>query len=395
MAMKNSSLVSAWVNAGLHFILLLFSFLLISLLSACAKTAPPTPTSLPTVRVATAAPGETQVVPTLTPTLAPASPTPTPEAPPFKIGYFDDTPNTESQPTFLAVQRAAQELGWAYEIGQRNTSIEISLRELTHTGAQIIVVYGENDLPEMSQAVQTVAGEFPSVTFVSVNLTFQNAPSANVLALGGAGSRADQLGFLAGMAAGYATETNTVAATTDLSVEGLNYRNGFLHGVRYTCPRCQLQYIDVVDVNNGGAEAAQTAALYASISSDVMFAAAGQAGNEALQAAAQAGAWVIGSGGDVYLTVFENGAVPGADRILTSVYFDASAAVYRALVQYQAGVPLAGGQPFSAANGALALAPYRAEALNPLDQQDLATALARLAEGSLDTGIDPLTGQEK
>jgi basic membrane lipoprotein Med (substrate-binding protein (PBP1-ABC) superfamily) len=156
-----------------------------------------------------------------------------------------------------------------------------------------------------------------------------------------------------------------------------------------------VQYIDVIDVENGGAQASQTAALYASISSDVFFGAAGRAGQEALQAAAQKGAWVIGSGGDLYTTVFENGATPGADNVMTSVYFDAGAAVYNALVQYRAGTPPAGPQPFSATTGAISLAPYRTDALNALDQQDLATALARLADGSLDTGIDPATGQEK
>lgn len=379
-----------------RFTVLPFAIFLVCLLSACAKTTSPTP--LPTVSVATSAPGETRVIPTPAPTGAVTPPTPTniaTEAPPLKIGYLDDTPNTESQPTFLAVQRAAQEFGWAAEVGPRNSSVEISLRDLANGGAQIMVVYGETLPVEMSQAVHAVASEFPSVTFVSVNLLFQAEPPANVSAVGGAGSRYDQLGFLAGMAAGLATETKTVAAVTDLSVEGLNYRNGFLHGVRYTCPRCQLQYIDVFDIENGGVEAAQTAALYASISSDVVFAAAGNAGNEALKAAAQAGAWVIGTSSDVYITVFENGVVPGADKTLTSVYFEAGAAVYQALVQYHAGASLSGAHPFSAATQAIALASYRGDALNMLDQQEIAAALARLADGTLDTGIDPLTGQEK
>jgi basic membrane lipoprotein Med (substrate-binding protein (PBP1-ABC) superfamily) len=369
-------------NQRRHSFLLSATFLLF--LSACAKATPLAPTlvseATPTVNVSTIAPGETSTAPTpvseATPTDLPKPPTPT--APPLTL-------IVAARPEIAdAVQRAAQEFGWRVE--QAAEASPETLRPLAQAGASVIVAEGGD--------LRALAEEFPNIYFVAVNTSGENWP-ANVVALGGAGSRFDQLGFLAGMAAGLATETKTVAAITDLSAAGLNYRNGFLHGVRYTCPRCQVQYIDVFDVENGGAQAAQTAALYASISSDVVFAAAGNAGNEALRAAAQEEAWVIGSGGDVYVTVFENGAAPRADKVLTSVRFDAGAAVYQALVQYHAGAPLAGQQPFSAASNAIALAPYRAEALNALDQQDLAAALARLADGSLDTGIDPATGQEK
>jgi hypothetical protein len=53
-------------------------------------------------------------------------------------------------------------------------------------------------------------------------------------------------------------------------------------------------------------------------------------------------------------------------------------------------------QPFSAANGAIALAPYRDPegALSLPDLADIAATLARLADDSLETGVDPLTGDE-
>ncbi len=57
----------------------------------------------------------------------------------------------------------------------------------------------------------------------------------------------------------------------------------------------------------------------------------------------------------------------------------------------------AGVQPLSAANQAVMLAPYRDKTgvLTPLDQQDIANALTRLGQGALDTGIDPVTGEER
>jgi basic membrane lipoprotein Med (substrate-binding protein (PBP1-ABC) superfamily) len=291
-----------------------------------------------------------------------------------------------------ALQQAAQELGWTYaaRVEGDPAVIETTLQ----AGGTVLVIDG----PTLAEQARLAAQAWPAAYFISLTSGEAESPATNMLAF--SGSRFDQLGFLAGMAAGLATRVQSVTAVTDLSLAGLNYRNGFLHGVRYTCPRCQLQYIDVFDVENGGAEAAQTAALYASISSDVFFAAAGQAGEAALLAAAQRGAWVIGAQVDVYTTVFENGAVTGADRVLTSLFLDQSAAVYNALKAYAtsasgAGAPLTGQQPYAAANGAIVMAPYRTQALNSLDQQEIAHALARLADGSLDTGVDPATGQER
>ncbi len=357
------------------------SVILLFTVSACVKSTLPAPTPVseatPTVSVSTAAPGETLTAPTLAPTDA------TPTVTPITVIV------AASQAIDNAARQTAQEFGWI--AGQAaDASIE-TLRPLAESGVSIIVAEGGGG------DVRALADEFPHIYFVAVNSVGENWPT-NALALGGPGSRYDQLGFLAGMTAGYATETKTVTAITDLSVTGLNYRNGFLHGVRYTCPRCQLQYIDVFDVEQGGAEAAQTAALYASISSDVFFASAGRAGLEALQAAAQAGAWVIGAHIDIYFEKFGGAgtrSVAGADQVLTSFYFDSGALVASALTHYHAGQPFSGAQPFSAANNAIAIAPYRTDALNALDQQEIAAALARLANGSLDTGIDPATGQEK
>jgi hypothetical protein len=83
--------------------------------------------------------------------------------------------------------------------------------------------------------------------------------------------------------------------------------------------------------------------------------------------------------------------------VLTSVYLDAGEAVRAALAAFHDGKPLSGVQPLSAASGAIVLAPIRspADRLSIPDQADIATALARLADGSLETGIDPVTGEEK
>ena len=114
-----------------------------------------------------------------------------------------------------------------------------------------------------------------------------------------------------------------------------------------------------------------------------------------LFAAAQKGAWLIGSEADVYQRDF-GGAGAEADRVLTSVYFDPGAAVTAALKAYENGTPWNGSRPFSAADNAVTLAPFRVseDVLSQLDRSDIAAVLALLADGSLETGIDPLTGNE-
>jgi basic membrane lipoprotein Med (substrate-binding protein (PBP1-ABC) superfamily) len=357
-----------------HFLIFLLASSLFLLVASCSN---PTATSLPPTSVATSEPSVTSqpVEPTATFIL----PTPTPT--PITIHYVGLSVAPD------VIQRAAQEFGWNF--AQTLEASPEDIRAAAQSGAQVIVVGGE----ELQEQAREIARGFPQAYFVTFGLSEDNLPP-NVVSLGGPGSRYDQLGFVAGAVAGLATETQVVTAISDPNpVEGLNYRNGFLHGVRYTCPRCRVQFIDVVNA----AEASGDAILYASLGSDVFFAAAGQAGDEALVAAAQNGARVIGSGQDIYTGMFGDGSAPGADKVLTSAYFDVGAAVYEALSAYHDGAPLSGARPFSADSGAVVLAPYRNAdpVLNSLDQADLAVTLARLVDGSLETGIDPATGQER
>jgi basic membrane lipoprotein Med (substrate-binding protein (PBP1-ABC) superfamily) len=166
--------------------------------------------------------------------------------------------------------------------------------------------------------------------------------------------------------------------------------------VRYTCPKCKVDTVDVLNLNDT-TNVVDLASKYKLYGVDVFFAAVGEAGNAALAKVANAGAWVIGSGSDSYVTQFGSGATAGADHVLTSVYLNPTLVILEALRQYHAGTPTAGVQSLSAANLAVILAPYREKTgvLTPLDQQEIANILAGLEQGKLDTGIDPVTGEER
>ncbi len=289
-----------------------------------------------------------------------------------------------------ALQAAAKNLGWTVQSAPGGAQ---ALTTLAQGGAQVVVVDGA----DLDAATRAAAGAFPKTYFIDVGQAGAGDPLPNLLTLGAGPTRQDQLGFMDGVVAGYATQAKVLTAvgyTTDAT--GLKYRNGFLHGVRLSCSRCRVDFVDVTDLNDGAA-AAEKARLNASLSSDVVFAAAGAASAAALQAAAGQGAWVLGADADIYLSVFGGGTAAGADKVLASAYFDPGAAVAAALKAFKAGKPWTGPRPFSAATGALILAPYHVstDVLSDLDRSDALVVIGQLADGSLDTGIDLTTGNEQ
>jgi basic membrane lipoprotein Med (substrate-binding protein (PBP1-ABC) superfamily) len=379
-------------------------------LAACAQPAPApaapaapspiiiTPTAAPTsTLVPTAIPTATATAVPATATAAPSTPTavpPTPTPRPPMVGYVSaqSPAPAELDAAVAAIQRAAKGFGWEVQAGQSSTPAELAVLDLAQKGARVIVTFGQ----PMQAATLSAAQKFPNIYFVGLSQTGAEVP-ANVLLLDDTNPREDQAGFLAGMAAGFVTKTRRVAVIGDaMSSTGLRYRNGFLHGVRYTCPMCRLDAIDVLNAADiaGTADLAGRFQVYGV---DVFFAAAGDAGDAALVKVTRAGAWGIGSGRDVMGPLFSGGSAAGADHILASVYIDGASAVANALALYHAGTPLTGTQSLSAATGALIMAPGpdTPGGLSALDRQDLAAMVSQLADGSFDTGIDPVTGQER
>ncbi len=347
-------------------------------LAACSSSTP-TPTAAPLSTSVMSAPDAAA-----TPTTAPVEPASTtvsltPTGNPITI-YFLGTEAPD------ALQTTAQKFGWRVE--QRAASVD-SARATAQAGAKVIVVDRVN--------VVEVAREFAQTHFINLNVAVSGDLPSNTLILGGPTDRYDQAGFLAGMVAGFATATQRVAAvTTPTSPEALKYRNGFVSGVRYACARCRIDLIDLADTQ--ATDFANTeAAKYASYGVDVLFTAAGAAGESALFTAARSGVWVIGSGRDVNHLFAEPGSWSGQDHALTSVYIDPGEALAFVLKGFNEDKPLTGAQPLSLANGGVMMAPYtNADAvLSPLDRQDIETARARLASGALETGVDPLTGAER
>ena len=356
--------------------------LLIALLLANCNSPRPTPTSTlaaPVLQV-TSQPEPSPPPPTQDP------PPPTP--PPHRVGVIapGGDAGDYSPPALVleALQFFKSQYGWTVESGDLP-----DLERLAASGAQIVVTVNTG------LSVQNVAARHPEVEFVVVDeAELEDLP--NILAIGGETSREDQAGFIAGVLAGLATQELSVGVLADPTDPiGRMYLNGFIHGVRYSCPDCTItdQAISESQVR----EEAQAAAreLFNRVSLDVAFAQPGQAGEAALHWLAQQQIWVIGAGGDIFLRSFKTGALPGSDRVLTSVVFRPDLALLDVLPALAAGQPVEGPIPYTLTSGLIAFAPSRVDLLSPAGHTFLDRALSLVASGELDTGVDPITGEER
>jgi hypothetical protein len=171
------------------------------------------------------------------------------------------------------------------------------------------------------------------------------------------------------------------------------FRNGFENGVAYVCPDCTAigVYIDsFTDPARGKAAAESQMAEGA----DVIFGAGGPTGSGGILGAAQQGVWVIGVDQDEYFTTFKGGEEAGADKLLSSAMKRVDNAVYTCFKEGVEGTFEGRTAVFDAAVDGVGLAPFHDSAAAIPDEvkAQLDEIYAMLADGSLDTGVDPISG---
>lgn len=268
------------------------------------------------------------------------------------VGRIDD--GTFNQYAYEGLSRAAQEYGLEMEVIQTASPAEYdaNIRRLIERGCAVIVTIGSTTGP----AVERLAVRYPSVHFIVVD--HEPLPeSHNVTGLVFA---EDQAGFLAGALAGLMTERETVAFVGGVDVLPVRrFRRGFEHGVAFTNRRAKVvhAYTDSFTDLQAGEEGARKVMEQGA---DVIFAAAGASGGQAIRVAAQHGTWVIGSDLDQWVTTFKGGEAPGAERLLTTAVKRVDQAVYTAIGHALQGRLRSGVLRFDVANEGVGLAPYHA-----------------------------------
>ena len=201
-------------------------------------------------------------------------------------------------------------------------------------------------------------------------------PGLRLSTVGEPGARHDQAGFLAGVMVGLAGETGWVGL-----VEGTGgpftaiYKGGFVHGLRYGCPKCRLVSLTASEATADG---------FRGQGVEVVFVPPGLLAAEVAARLAAGGLWLVWIGDDP----IENAMLAGR------VVFAPDDLVLAALEALVAGEPGAA-WPYSIENGGILLADVDPEAISPGRQRRLHEAYDAVAAGNLDIGIDPLTGQER
>jgi len=244
----------------------------------------------------------------------------------------------------------------------------------------------------ITDATEAAAKANPDVSFIGVDQFLAEYP-ANMT---GIQYNEDEGGYLAGVLAASLTESNVIGVVGGLeSVPPVvKYVNGYELGAKSVNPDITVlhTYNDSFYTPDKGAS---DAAQFMGEGADVVFGAGGPTGSGGVTAATAAGKWGIGVDQDEYFTTFNGGKAPGSDKLASSAVKRVDYGVFAQIVKvlddsFEGGIFV-----LTAENGGITYAPFH-DADIP---DDVATLLeetrAGLADGSIKTGLDPVTGLPK
>ncbi len=368
-------------------------------LAACAVVSPDLGGATPTALVATQPPviPTVETLPTVTATissnppatLTKAVPTEQPAAP-RAIGFVGRVSSAPPGSLVALSLQGAQAAAAAHSSTLDVVDLDAvdaadppaaALQQAADRGPAVLIAAGS----ELADAAREAARTYPAIKFIGVDQPAVDS-LANYFTLGEPGNRPDEEAFLAGALGGLVTRKRELGLVIiGETLEGRLYKNGYLHGMRYTCGDCVLTTIELADPNDletgkGTANRLKNADV------DVMFAAAGPAGEAGLDAAAAQELWVIGLASD-------RAAAAPSEFVLGSVLRrpdQALPAVIEALLANQSPPHI----PFALANNTLSFAAFGPDA-SPAIQGVMSDTVSRLASGALDTGVELTTGEEK
>ena len=206
----------------------------------------------------------------------------------------------------------------------------------------------------LTGATLSAALAFPETAFTGIDSFFFEPPGN----LRGVLFAEDEAGYLAGVVGGMMTTSDVIGGIGGMQIPPVEaYINGFRSGAM-----CHNPAVDVLVHYTGTFTdpglGATTAGDMISQGADVIFAPAGLTGEGAVLAATQTGAWGIGVDTDWYDTVFDGGAVLGADKLLTSAMKLLGNAVYMTIDDYVNGAFSSGMMTYGLFDGGVGLAPF-------------------------------------
>ncbi|MGH9287846.1 MAG: BMP family lipoprotein [Acidimicrobiales bacterium] len=235
----------------------------------------------------------------------------------------------------------------------------------------------------------TAAEANADTDFIGID-QFQEAFPPNYV---GVSFREDQGGYLAGAMAASLSESGVIGVVGGREdvPPVVRFVNAYETGAQSVNPDIRVLKVyneSFTTPDKGASDAAQ----FIGEGADVIFGAGGQTGSGGVAAAAEQGIWGIGVDQDEYFTTFNGGDAPGSEYLATSAIKRVDLAVFRNIVasmtdQFEGGV-----YTLEAANDGISYAPFH-DADIPDDVAALLEETRQgLADGSIDTGVDPVTG---
>lgn len=376
------------MRKSLAYLVALF-VLLVPLLAACGGGTPTQPTAAPTEAPPTAAPATAVPEPTAAPTAATTDSSKPRIALVTDLGKVND--GTFNEFAHRGAEQAAQEFGLEYKFIETTAQADYAknIQTFVDEGYDVIITVGFL----IADATKAAAAANPDIVFIGVDQFYE--PGTVTDNLVGLQFREDQGGFLAGALAAMMSESGTIGIVAGQEIPPVKkFKNGFDNGAKYVRPDINLLGVYLptfIDPALGGS----TAETMLGEGADVIFGAGGPTGSGAIKAAAESGAYVIGVDQDEYVTTFGGGSAPGADRILSSAIKRVDVAVYTEIKAVVEGTFKGNGIAiFEAANDGVGYADYHDTAANVPDavKARMEEILRKLADGSLTTGVDPVSG---
>jgi len=229
----------------------------------------------------------------------------------------------------------------------------------------------------------------PDTSFIGID-QFQAAYPDNYL---GVLFREDQGGYLAGVMAASLSDSGVIGVVGGREdvPPVVRFVNAYETGAKSVNPDIVVLSVyneSFTDPNKGASDAAQ----FMGEGADVIFGAGGQTGSGGVSAAAEAGAWGIGVDQDEYFTTFSGGTAPGSEYLATSAVKRVDLAVFKNIVAALDGSFAGGIYQLEAANDGITYAPFHDADIPDDVAAAVEEARVGLADGSIDTGVDPVTG---
>lgn len=292
-------------------------------------------------------------------------------------------------------EQAAEEAGIDYKFieTQAQTDYNKNIQTCLDEGFDAVVTVGFL----IAEATATFAAENPDTYFIGVDQFVAEGPENYV----GIQFREDQSAFLVGALATLVTESNVIGGVFGIDIPPVvRFRLGYEQGIEYMADQLGKEveilgvYIDSFTAPDRGAAAALQ---MLGEGADVLFGGGGPTGSGAIVAAADEGIWVIGVDQDEYFTTFGEGEAPGADKIISSGVKRVDVGVYDMVIALAEGDMEAfpGGSNYilDVANGGMTFAPAN-DADIPEEYYAIVEQIqAALADGTLDTGVNPNTAE--